>query len=46
MIVSEIAFYLRQGGYVMVVVCMFVLLAALHKSFGTDLHKIFMEGWQ
>jgi len=44
-------YYLRQGGYVIVVVClsvcMFVyLLATLRKNFPTDLHEIFTEGWQ
>ena len=34
---------LLQGGYVIVVVC---LLATLCKNFQTDLHEIFMEGWQ
>jgi len=43
-------FYLRQGGYVFVVlclsVCLFVcLLATLRKNFPTDLHEIFREGW-
>jgi len=41
----------RQGGYVIVVVCLFVrlfvcLLATLRKNFLTDLHGIFREGWQ
>jgi len=35
--------YLRQGGYVIVVVC---LLATLCKNFQMDLHDIFREGWQ
>jgi len=36
--------YLRQGGYVFVVVGLSVcLLAALHKNFQTDLHEIFRE---
>jgi len=31
--------YLRQGGYVIVIVCLFVcLLAAFSKKFQTDLH--------
>jgi len=39
------AFYLCQGGYEIVVVCLFVsLLATLCKNFQTDLHEIFMEG--
>jgi len=43
--------YLRQGGYVIVVVCLFVclsvcLLATLQKNFHTDLHEIFRERWQ
>ena len=36
--------YLRQGGYVFVVVCLFVcLLATLRKNFRTDLHEIFRK---
>jgi len=35
--------YLRQGGYVFIVVC---LLATLHENVRTDLHEIFREGWQ
>jgi len=35
--------YLRQGGYVIVIVR---LLATLCKHVGTDLHEIFTEGWQ
>jgi len=39
--------YLRQGGYVIIVVCLFVcLLTTLRKNFQTDLHEIFREGWQ
>ena len=41
--------YLRQGGYVIVVVCLFVCLFVrnfVQKNFGTDLHEIFREGWQ
>jgi len=39
--------YLRQRGYVFVVVCLYVcLLATLRKNFPTDLHEIFSEGWQ
>ena len=39
--------YLRQGGYVIVVVCLSVrLLAALRKNFQTSLHQTFREGWQ
>jgi len=47
--------YLRQGGYVIVVVCLFVCLsvcvsvcqlATLRKDFRMDLHEIFREGWQ
>ena len=39
--------YLRRGGYVIVVVCLFVcLLATLRENFRTDLHEIFREGWQ
>jgi len=42
-----VVLYLRQGGYVFVVVCLFVsLLAALRKNVRTDLHEIFREGWQ
>jgi len=40
--------YLRQGGYVIVVVCLSVclcLLATLRKNFRPDLHEIFREGW-
>ena len=36
-------YYLRQGGYVIVAVC---LLATLCKHLQTDLHEIFREGWQ
>jgi len=40
-------FYLRQGGYVFVVVCLSVcLLAMLRKNYRTDLHEIFRECWQ
>jgi len=35
-------YYLRQGGYVFIVVC---LLATLRKNFKTDWHEIFREGW-
>jgi len=35
--------YLRQGGYVFVVVC---LLATLRKNCPMDLHEIFIAGWQ
>jgi len=43
--------YLRQGGYVFVVVCLPVclfacLLITLCKNFRTDLHEIFTKGWQ
>jgi len=42
-----LVYYVRQGGYVFVVVCLVVcLLATLHKNFRTDLHEIFREGWQ
>ena len=34
--------YLRQEGYVIVVVC---LLATLRKNVPTDLHEIFRVGW-
>jgi len=45
-----LSFYFRQGGYVVVVVCLFVclfvgLLATLSKNFQTDLHELFREGW-
>jgi len=40
---SNSPYYLRQGGYVFVVVC---LLATLRRNFRTDLHEIFREGWQ
>jgi len=36
-------YYIRQGGYVIVVVW---LLATLRKNFQTDLHEIFREDWQ
>ena len=44
-------YYLRQGGYVFVVVfpsvCLSVcLLATLHNNFRMDLHEIFTEVWQ
>ena len=43
----DVIYYLRQGGYVIIVVCLSVcLLATLRKNFGTDLHIIFREGWQ
>jgi len=39
--------YLRQGRYVIVVVCLSVsLLATLRINFRTDLHEIFGERWQ
>jgi len=41
--------YLRQGGYVIVVVSLglsLCLLATLCKKFQTDWHEIFREGWQ
>ena len=39
--------YLRQGGYVFVVMRLSVcLLATLHKNVRADLHEIFEEGWQ
>jgi len=40
--------YLRQGGYVIVVVCLSVCLplATLHKKFPTDLHEIFTKDLQ
>jgi len=45
------SYYLRQGRYVIVVVCFSVclsvcLLATLRKNCRTDLHDIFREGWQ
>ena len=40
-------FYLRQGGYVFVVVYLSVcLLATLRKNLRTDLHEIFRDGWE
>jgi len=46
-------YYLRQGGYVIVVVfsvvCFFVCLSVSNlaqKNVRTDLHEIFREGWQ
>jgi len=39
--------YRRQGGYVVVVVRLFVcLLATLRKNFRKNLHEIFTERWQ
>jgi len=39
--------YLRQGRYVIVVVCLSVcLLATLRKNVRSDLHEILVEGWQ
>jgi len=43
--------YLREGGYVIVVVCLSVCLFLsvsnfAQKKFRTDLHGIFREGWQ
>jgi len=39
--------YLRQGGYVIVFVGLFVcLLATLRRNFRMDLHEKFREGWQ
>jgi len=45
MLTSSITFlyYLCQGGYVLVIVC---LSATLPNNFQTDLHEIFREGWQ
>jgi len=40
------SYYLRQGGYVIVVVCLSVSNFTLHKNFRTDLHEILREGWQ
>jgi len=40
---SVLSFHLRQGGYVIIVVC---LLATLRKNFHTDLHEIFRQDWQ
>ena len=41
-------YYLRQGGYAIVVVCLFVCLSVcpLRKGSRTDLHEILREGWQ
>jgi len=40
-------YYLRQGGYVFVVVGLSVsLLATWRKNYQMDLHEIFREGWQ
>ena len=40
-------YYLRKGGYVFTIGCLFVcLLATLRTNFWTDLHEIFSEGWQ
>ena len=39
--------YLRQGGYIIVVVCLSVcLLATLRKNFQTDLQEIFRKVWE
>jgi len=39
--------YLRQRGYVFIVVCLSVcLLVTLRKNFQTDLHEIFRQGWR
>jgi len=40
--------YLRQGGYVIVVVCLsgICLVATLRKNFQIDVHEIFTEGRQ
>jgi len=44
MIVQAGPAYLRQGGYVFVVVCLSVcLLATLRKNLRTDLHEIFRQ---
>ena len=52
-LVCSFLYYLRQGGCVFVVVCLFAcllatscLLATLRKTFRTDLHEIFWVGWQ
>ena len=40
-------YYLHQGDYIIIVVCLSVcLLATLLRNSWTDLHKIFREGWQ
>jgi len=42
----QFVYYIRQGGYVIVVVCLSVRpLATLHKNFLMVLHDIFREGW-
>jgi len=41
----DLAFYLCQGGYVFVIVCLFVSNFA-QKKFQTDLHEIFREGFE
>jgi len=44
---NRLDYYLRQRGYVFVVVCLFVcLLTTLRKNFLTDLHEIVREGRQ
>jgi len=43
--VMIVCYYLREGGYVIVAVCL-SLLAILRKNFRTDLHEILREGWQ
>jgi len=37
-------YYLRQVGYVIVFVCLFV--STLHKNFQTGVYEILIEGWQ
>jgi len=39
-----LCYYLHQGGYVIVVVCLFVSNCV--QKLQTDLHEIFSEGWQ
>jgi len=43
-VVCRVRYYLRQGGCVFVVVCLFV--SDFAQKLRTDLHDIFGEGWQ
>jgi len=46
-LVFATCYYVRQGEYEIVVVCLSVcLFATLRKNFQTVLHEIFREGWQ
>ena len=41
-----LCYYLRQGGYVFVVVYLSICYQLCEKNFQTDVHEIFREGWQ